>query len=371
MRQSAPGEKETAGGRKGEGNRMPTYREFREQVRRRKRKRAMRRALIFVVVVAAVLAAAYGAICLLGEPSWLKGGDQTQSTPQSTSMTQSTPQGESTPESGSEAQSAAQSQQPASPAAEGTAAAWDTMQPLEKTLDQTVNSPDFRLLGLPENGQVDMKYFDRTAILGDSVSQGWNAYNTSDMKEHAFVCAYKNIGPSQVVNNEVADPGENSGRAPEAIFDTIINSNPKRLYILLGTNALVRNDDAAEQSYLAYYSQMLDKFREALGSEVDIYVQSVTPVRPGVKQPGLYRERIQRVNSELAKMAVEKGCYFINLHEVLADENGDLRADLAAQDGVHLNASAYPLVRDYLTTHTAYNPENPYLEGSPYYKAAE
>ena len=122
---------------------------------------------------------------------------------------------------------------------------------------------------------------------------------------------------------------------------------------------------------MAYYSQMLDKFREALGSEVAIYVQSVTPVRPGVKQPGLYRERIQRVNNELAKMAVEKGCYFINLHEVLADENGDLRADLAAQDGVHLNASAYPLVRDYLTTHTAYNPENPYLEGSPYYRAAE
>ena len=237
MRQSAPGEKETAGGRKGEGNRMPTYREFREQVRRRKRKRAMRRALIFVVVVAAVLAAAYGAIRLLGEPSWLKGGDQTQSTPQSISTAQSTPQGESTPESGSGAQSAVQSQPPATPSAEGTAAAWDTMQPLEKTLDQTVNSPDFRLLGLPENGQVDMKYFDRTAILGDSVSQGWNAYNTSDMKEHAFVCAYKNIGPSQVVNNEVADPGENSGRAPEAIFDTIINlSDTENLVTVMWAN---------------------------------------------------------------------------------------------------------------------------------------
>ena len=61
----------------------------------------------------------------------------------------------------------------------------------------------------------------------------------------------------------------------------------------------------AEQSYLAYYSQMLDKFRESLVSEVAIYVQSVTPVRPGVSQPGLYRERIQRVNYELAKLAVE------------------------------------------------------------------
>ena len=348
---------------------MPTYREFREQVRRRKRKRALRRALIFVVVVAAVLAAAYGAIRLFGLP----GADKSQSTAQSESTAQSTSQSQPVPESGSTSQSESTSQtQPAANlAAQRENAAWDTMQPLEKTLDQTVNSPDFRLLAVPENGQVDMKYFDRTAILGDSVSQGWNVFGTSDMKEHAFVCAYKNIGPSQVVNNEVADPGDGSGREPEAIFDTIINSNPKRLYILLGTNALVRNDDAAEQSYLAYYSQMLDKFREALGSEVAIYVQSVTPVRPGVSQPGLYRERIQRVNNELAKMAVEKGCYFINLHDVLSDENGDLREDLAAADGVHLNEKAYPLLRDYLTTHTVYNPENPYLEGSPYYKAAE
>lgn len=346
---------------------MPTYREFREQVRRRKRKRAMRRALIFVVVVAVVLAAAYGAIRLFGLP----GADKAESTVQSQSTAQSTSQSQTAAESESTPQSESTSQPAASLTAQGETAAWDTMQPLEKTLDQTVNSPDFRLLAVPENGQVDMKYFDRTAILGDSVSQGWNVFGTSDMKEHAFVCAYKNIGPSQVVNNEVADPGENSGQEPEAIFDTIINSNPKRLYILLGTNALVRNDDAAEQSYLAYYSQMLDKFREALGSEVAIYVQSVTPVRPGVSQPGLYRERIQRVNSALAKMAVEKGCYFINLHDVLADENGDLREDLAAPDGVHLNEKAYPLLRDYLTTHTVYNPENPYLEGSPYYKAAE
>lgn len=348
---------------------MPTYREFREQVRRRRRKKALCRAAAFVVVVAAVLGAAYGVIRLFGGEGALPfGAAQSQGTASSQGQTQS----ESTPQSQAASTPAASGVPTAGLAPENDlTAAWDTMQPLEKTLDQTVNSPDFRLLALPENGQVDMKYFDRTAILGDSVSQGWNVFGTSDMKEHAFVCAYKNIGPSQVVNNEVADPGQGSGREPEPIFDTIINSNPKRLYILLGTNALVRNDDAAEQSYLAYYGQMLDKFREALGSEVAIYVQSVTPVRPGVSQPGLYRERIQRVNNELAQMAVEKGCYFINLHDVLADENGDLRADLAAADGVHLNATAYPLVRDYLTTHTAYNPENPYLEGSPYYKAAQ
>ena len=244
---------------------MPTYREFREQVRRRKRKRALRRALIFVVVVAVVLAAAYGAIRLFGLP----GADKSQSTAQSESTAQSTSQSQPVPESGSTSQSesTSQSQPAASLAAQGENAAWDTMQPLEKTLDQTVNSPDFRLLAVPENGQVDMKYFDRTAILGDSVSQGWNVFGTSDMKEHAFVCAYKNIGPSQVVNNEVADPGDGSGREPEAIFDTIINSNPKRLYILLGTNALVlqgnlllatQTADALRPVARAIFEQMQD-----------------------------------------------------------------------------------------------------------------
>lgn len=344
---------------------MPTYREFREQTKRRRRKRAFCRFIVFIVVVLVTVAAVFAVTHFLK-----KNRDVNEQLPGSQVVeSQAESQSESQPAS-APAQEPTPTPLPPAPQ-EAQPDTWDTMQPQQKTLDQTINMPEYRMLALPENGQVDMKYFDRTAILGDSVSQGWNVFDTSDMKEHAFVCAYKNIGPSQVVNNQMANPGESSGRGEEAIFDTIINSKPKRLYILLGTNALVRNDDAAEQSYLAYYGQMLDKFREALGSEVAIYVQSVTPVRPGVKQPGLFRERIYRVNNALAKMAVEKGCYFINLHEVLADENGDLRADLAAADGVHLDASAYPLIRDYLTTHTAYNPENPYLEGSPYYKAPE
>lgn len=333
---------------------MPTYREFREQIKRRQRKRMVRRGIIVLLAMLGVLVAAVAAIKI-----WAQKHPASVQTQTNSIQSQSTAQNDvSTSESTTESQQAVDSQ-----------VNWNVSYPIEKTLDQTIRMPDFRMLALPENGQVDMKYFDRTAILGDSVSQGWNVFNTSDMKEHAFICAYKNIGPSQVVNNEMADPGTGSGREQEPIFDTIINSKPKRLYILLGTNALVRNDETSEQSYLAYYGQMLDKFREALGSEVAIYVQSVTPVRPGVSQPGLYKERIQQVNNKLAQLAVEKGCYFINLHEILADENGDLRADLAAADGVHLNETAYPLIRDYLTTHTAYHPENPYLSGSPYYKA--
>ena len=266
MRQSAPGEKETAGGRKGEGNRMPTYREFREQVRRRKRKRAMRRALIFVVVVAAVLAAAYGAIRLLGEPSWLKGGDQTQSTPQSTSMTQSTPQGESTPESGSEAQSAAQSQQPASPSAEGTAAAWDTMQPLEKTLDQTVNSPDFRLLGLPE---------DVRARVSDGTLSAGHAKVLLGLPEPGLIRAAAqevterglNVRQTEALCKKLAKPPRPPKPKPDAF------TRPKRaveveaaLKEVTGSEVHVEYKDGKGSLKIDFYSdEMLQKFVSLLG----------------------------------------------------------------------------------------------------------
>ena len=43
----------------------------------------------------------------------------------------------------------------------------------------------------------------------------------------------------------------------------------------------------------------------------------------------------------------------MNVYEVLQDANGDLREDLAAADKVHLNQNAYPIMAEYLATHTA------------------
>ena len=318
---------------------MATYREFREQVKRRRRRKFILRLSLLIVAAAAVCGVAFFALyTVLTGAGWTPGDAQMVASGSAPASGASQPA--SSPESGS-----------ASGASE-PAATWNTSTPVEPTLDQTITGADYRMLAVGANAAVDYSFFDRAAILGDSVSQGWNIYE-SPMKAHAFICAYKSIGPSAVVNKQTANPGEASGRGEENIYDTIINSNPLRLYILLGTNALVRDGEATEQSFLSYYGQMLDMFKADLGDEVDIYVQSITPVRPGASQPGLYKERIQRVNTQLAVMAREKGCHFVNIYEVLQDENGDLREDLAAADKVHLNQNAYPIMAEYLATHTA------------------
>ena len=85
-----------------------------------------------------------------------------------------------------------------------------------------------------------------------------------------------------------------------------------------------------------------------------IYVQSITPVRPEVRSshPGLYKERLCEINNELAAIALEKNCAFLNLWEVLADENGDLKAEYAQKDGYHVKPEGYTVWVDYLRTHT-------------------
>jgi len=91
-------------------------------------------------------------------------------------------------------------------------------------------------------------------------------------------------------------------------LEALAAANPKAVYILLGTNVLTRDTELT--SFLAYYSLMLDEIKELL-PDATIYVQSITPVRPEVREDenhdGMYTERFARANNELAALALEKG----------------------------------------------------------------
>lgn len=219
---------------------------------------------------------------------------------------------------------------------------------------------DSRLAALPENGVAALRYFDDVAFLGDSITQGLELYDTG--LPNAHYCAYKGVGPSAVVNGTTCKRTDGTEEIP---LEALAASAPKAVYILLGTNVLTRDADYA--SFLAYYGAMLDQLRTLL-PEAALYVQSVTPVRPEVREEenhdGMYRERFRQVNNELAALALEKGCYFLDLWEVLADENGDLLEAYAQPDGYHLKPEGYEAWVQYLRTHTAYTPWADYeIEG--------
>ncbi len=228
--------------------------------------------------------------------------------------------------------------------------AWNYTADLPGAALPPLQAPDYRMLALPENGRVDDSYFDDVTFVGDSITQALELYNSIP---GAGYCAYKGIGPRQIYDGSVQTRRTGEREVP---MEMLLASAPGKVYVLMGTNTMVNFDN---DSLLAYYAEMLDQIRAALPA-AKIYVQAITPVVPG-RHASLDKARIDTLNNLLAALALEKQLYFVNLQEALADDEGNLRDEYAGGDGYHLTPGACDAWREYLLTHTAYDPANPYI----------
>ena len=225
-----------------------------------------------------------------------------------------------------------------------------------------VKAYDSSVIRQPSCGQVDLSYFSDAALLGDSLTVGFSDYQIN--LGGALVCGYTGVGPDAIVNRTAV---KSSVRGQEVALDVLAAARPKKLYILLGTNTLTTL--GAADRFLAYYGQMLDMLREALGPDCVIYVESVPPVRPkaAAEKPGLASDVLRGVNEQLAQLAASKGCVYLDLWEALADGEGNLKEMLAAPDGVHLSAgNGYGTWLTYLRNHAKYSANNSWTMGSVY-----
>ncbi|OUN73538.1 lipase [Faecalibacterium sp. An58] len=229
----------------------------------------------------------------------------------------------------------------------------------------TVLAYDSSVIRQPATGQVDLSYFADAAFLGDSLTVGFTDYSIN--LGGALVCGYTGAGPDTIVNRMTVN---HMTRGDEVALDVLAAAQPKKLYILLGTNTLTTA--GAEDRFLTYYGAMLDALRETLGPDCVIYVQSIPPVRPEAvaQRPGLSSDNLRAVNEQLAQLAHSKGCVYLDLWEALADGEGNLKAVCAAPDGVHLSAgNGYGAWVNYLRSHTRYAADSPWTPGSAYASA--
>ena len=225
-----------------------------------------------------------------------------------------------------------------------------------------VKAYDSSVIRQPSCGQVDLSYFSDAALLGDSLTVGFSDYSIN--LGGALICGYTGVGPDAIVNRSAV---KSSVRGPEVALDVLAAAQPKKLYILLGTNTLTTV--GAADRFLAYYGQMLDVLRQTLGEGCVIYVQSIPPVRPeaAVEKPGLASDIVRSVNEQLALLAADKGCVYLDLWETLADGEGNLKEVLAAPDGVHFSAgNGYGAWVTYLRNHAKYAADNVWTPGSAY-----
>ena len=185
-----------------------------------------------------------------------------------------------------------------------------------------VKAYDSSVIRQPGCGQVDLSYFSDAALLGDSLTVGFSDYSIN--LGGALICGYTGVGPDAIVNRSAV---KSSVRGSEVAMDVLTAAQPKKLYILLGTNTLTTL--GAADRFLAYYGQMLDQLRQALPGCV-IYVQSIPPVRPraAAEKPGLASDVLRSVNEQLAKLAAHGATMVIFLSTLTCGRPLPMRAGI-------------------------------------------
>lgn len=130
----------------------------------------------------------------------------------------------------------------------------------------------------------------------------------------------------------------------------ILQLLPKKLFLLIGTNDLGFEKPIDE---IADRIIEICKRTENDCPNVKIYLLSVYPINAEDKFKASVSARsnhnIAKLNAIIEKESANlKQTEYLNLHPVLADENGNLKADYTP-DGLHLSAKGYIQVTNFLS----------------------
>jgi lysophospholipase L1-like esterase len=163
----------------------------------------------------------------------------------------------------------------------------------------------------------------RVIFLGNSITQGgdWAALT----------------GDSTVINRGI---GADLAFSLRKRLADVTRRRPSKLFILIGINDISK--DIPDAVIAAEYRALVDSVR-AQSPETRIYVQSILPLNPTVKNfPQHYdkQARVIAVNRLLRAMARETGVRYVDLWPLFVDRRGLLDARLTG-DGLHLNRQGY------------------------------
>lgn len=120
----------------------------------------------------------------------------------------------------------------------------------------------------------------------------------------------------------------------------IVAAKPSRIFLMIGVNDLKREVPVA--TIINNYRRMVAMIRQG-SPRTRIYLQSVLPVNDSMLiEPfrKVTNADVARLNEALQQLARQKRVCYVNLHEVFADERGQLKKD-ETPDGLHLKIPSY------------------------------
>lgn len=240
--------------------------------------------------------------------------------------------------------------------AETTAAPAETTPVAETTPPpaQTTAAPpvpvDTNANPVPETADAGPDYFTDAVFVGDSLSVGLRNY-AGQLKDFGTIDGNRVLAIQGINIETINTKIIKTSYGELTILDTIQKIQPKKVYIMLGSNGIAWIENS---KMIEYYSAYIDKIRGVVANPI-LYVLSIPPVTKKwetEKRPILNTD-INAYNGELLKLANDKGAHFVDLNSAIRGADGLLPAEYDAGDGMHFQKPAYETMLTYLRKHTA------------------
>ncbi len=239
-----------------------------------------------------------------------------------------------------------------------------TMGPYLTDLSLPLVQPDISHTQATANGRVDVGYFDDAIFMGDSLADGFKDYAAwmSLKGRNTLYLTQRSMTPRSFLQpGAMVDAGD---AGVVDVWSTIEDRQPGKMYITLGTNALMAMDP---EEFIEGYYQLVAKIRQT-SPDTTIYITTIPPISSAyaAKEERLSKERIRQANDLIAKMCREENLALINLYDVVMGADGYLNEEINS-DGIHMTPEGYKMWLNYLIEHTVYSSDSPYIPGSPYH----
>jgi hypothetical protein len=185
---------------------------------------------------------------------------------------------------------------------------------------------------------VDDSYFSDAVFIGDSRTVGLHDYG--GLNDSTF---YATVGMN-IYNLWTEKFCEVDGEKV-TLEEALKAKQYGKIYFQIGINEMGRG---TLDGFMTAYEESVKKFRE-LQPDAVIFVQGIMKVakEKSEKDPIFNNEGIEQRNERIAALADGKNIFYLDMNEVVCDEDGNLKSNLTFDD-VHLYGSKYDIWVDYL-----------------------
>lgn len=186
--------------------------------------------------------------------------------------------------------------------------------------------------------EVDDSYFSDAVFIGDSRTVGLHDYGGLD--DSTF---YATVGMN-IYDLWTEKFCEVDGQK-ETLEDALRARTYGKIYFQIGINEMGRG---TVDGFMKAYEESVAKFKELQPNAV-IFVQAIMKVTKDKsdKDPIFNNPGIEERNARIAELADNRTVFYLDVNEVVCDENGALRKDITF-DNIHLLGSKYDIWVDYL-----------------------